>query len=97
MNVMLIVKIKRKDELIVDVVNYGRGKFIEQINWKIETDWYNNSERKAEALYVLMNHYDANQIVFDEETVSVNVIKEFNNLLNERGLALNEFGYVTML
>ena len=97
MNIILIVKMKSKDELIIDVVDYGKGKFLEQVDWNLETGWYNNSDRKAEAIYELMAHYDANQIIFDEESVSVNLIKVFNEHLDKKGLALNEFGYVTML
>lgn len=97
MNIILIVKMKSKDEITIDVVDYGKGKFLEQVDWNLETGWYNNSDRKAEAIYALMDHYNANQIIFDEETVSVNLIKAFNEHLDKKGLALNEFGYVTML
>ena len=88
---------KSKDEITIDVVNYGKGKFLEQVDWNLKTGWCNNSDRKTEAIYVLMAHYDANRIVFDEETVSVNLIKAFNEHLDKKGLALNEFDYVTML
>lgn len=97
MNIILIVKMKSKDKITIDVVDYEKGKFLEQVNWNLETGWYNNSDKKAEAIYALMAHYDANRIVFDEETVSVNLIKAFNEHLKKKGLALNEFGYVIML
>lgn len=97
MSIIVIVKMKSKDELVIDVIDSGNGKFLEQINWDLAVSYYNNSDRKAEAIYALMNHYNANQIIFDKETVSVNLIKAFNEHLKKNGLALNEFGYVTML